>query len=191
MKLLMRVLQIVAIIFLGIVAWQVVLFTPSPPRPLVFRASAKRMTAELASSIDGCHADYTKFPVTTDSSADWGGNTVANPEFLAVLSAKGDRSLNPKRHDYLDGFKQAKILSDGKAVNGIDYSDPATPKLYDPWGQPYHVIMDTNEDGKITLPFVVGSSADVSGKRSVVYSTGEPNANGTPNSDPAKFIKSF
>ena len=91
----------------------------------------------------------------------------------------------------MDGFKQAKILSDGKAVNGIDYSDPATPKLYDPWGQPYHVIMDTNEDGKITLPFVVGSSADVSGKRSVVYSTGEPNANGTPNSDPAKFIKSF
>lgn len=183
-------MQIGLVVILGIVVWQV-LFTPSRTRPLPFNVAAKMVAAELAYSIDYCYAENAKFPVATHSSADWSGNTFANPEFLAVLNGKEDQSLNPKKHDYLDGFRLAKNGPDGKIVSGLDYSDPSNPKLIDPWGQPYFVLMDTNEDGKITLPFANGKSADVFGKRSVVYSTGKPNSNGTPNSDPSEFIISF
>ena len=147
MRLLIRTLQIGLVVILGIVVSEV-MFTASRPRAGPFSVVAKRVSVGLAASISDYYYDYDKLPAVTDATADWSGTTVANPEFLAVLSARGDLSMNPKKHDYLDGFKQAKTLPDGKAVNGIDYSDPGTPKLYGPWGMPYHVIMDTNGDGK-------------------------------------------
>lgn len=189
MRLRNRIFLMSVVVLVGILTWWVATSSVSKWR---YRSNmTKKVAVELASSLSNFYADYDKLPAAAAASADWSGNTVANPEFLAVLSARADPRMNPKKYDYLEGFKQSKTLPDGKVVDGMDYSDPSSPTLVDPWGQPYHVIMDTNEDGKITLPFIVGTSTDVFGKRSVVYSTGEPNADGTPNSDPAKFIKSF
>ena len=189
MRLRNRIFLMSLVVLIGIFTWW---FASSSASKWRYRSNTtKKVAVELSASISSYYADYDYVPVAKDVSADWSGTTVANPEFLAVLSARADPRMNPKKHDYLDGFKQAKPLRGGKFVDGIDYSDPSSPTLVDPWGQPYNVIMDTNEDGKITLPFIHGTSADVFGKRSVVYSTGEPNADGTPNSDPAKFIKSF
>ena len=187
MRLRNRIFLMGVIVLLGIFTWWLAFSSKWRNRSNM----TKKVAVELAASISSYYADYDYVPVAKDLSADWSGNTVANSEFLAVLSGKGDVKMNPKKHDYLDGFKQAKPLPGGKFVDGIDYSDPSSPKLVDPWGQPYHVIMDTNEDGKITLPFVFWTLTDLIGKRAVVYSTGEPNADGTLNSDPAKFITSF
>jgi hypothetical protein len=96
--------------------------------------TTKKVAVELSASISSYYADYDYVPVAKDLSADWSGNTVANSEFLAVLSARADPRMNPKKHDYLEGFMRAKTLPGGKVVGGMDYSDPSSPILIDPWG---------------------------------------------------------
>ena len=96
---------------------------------------------------------------------------------------------NPKTINFLEGFKQAKKEVFGKMVDGIDVdTDPLAPAIYDPWGQPFIVIMDTDKDGVITNPLKVGAVLLIRGKKAIVYSTGPPNADGTRNTDESEFI---
>ena len=156
---------------------------------MVKSATAKKVAVELAASISSYYADYDTLPVTATGS-DWEGTTVEDTDFLAVLAAKGDVKMNSKKHDYLDGFKQAKI-TDGVPKDGIDYSDPTAPKLVDPWGQAYKVKMDTNFDGEIENPISSDSTPILRGKRCIVYSPGRPGPNNTENTVESEFIKSW
>lgn len=156
---------------------------------MVKAATAKKVAVELAASVSSYYADYDTLPVTATGS-DWDGDTKDEADFLAVLAATGDVKMNSKKHNYLDGFKQAKVTDD-MVKDGIDFSDPTAPKLYDPWGQPYIVYMDTNYDGEIQNPIDGDTPAILRGKRCIIYSTGRPGPQNAPNTVTSEFIKSW
>ena len=91
-----------------------------------------------------------------------------------VGSGPGSASSNPRGIAFFSG-KVART-SGGKKIDGI-YTDPAgNIELFDPWGNHYHIIFDTNRDGNIDDPFTgVPVSESV-----LVWSSGPDGINGTP-----------
>ena len=56
--------------------------------------------------------------------------------------------------------------------------------LYDPWGGPYNVILDTDYDERITVqPSGASSSKTLNGRRVAVWSDGSDAAEGSGDED--------
>ena len=153
-----------------------------------------RFAVEIYGAIASFYADYDTLPINSPG-VDWVGTTEAKSGLIAVLTSAGspDANLrNPRKINYLDGFKQAKKDASGKMVYGLDaVTDPLIPAIYDPWGQPFIVILDTNFDSVIANPLKAAGALPIRGKKGIVYSTGPPNADGTRNTDESKFIISW
>jgi hypothetical protein len=156
--------------------------------------SAAKFAMEIAGAIASFYALYDTLPIAF-SGADWVGSTTGKHDLVAVLTAAQRPEVmqsNPKKINYLDGFKQAKKDASGKTIHGMDaVTDPLKPAIYDPWGQPFIVILDTNFDSMIANPLKAGGALPIRGKKGIVYSTGPPNADGTRNTDESKFIISW
>ena len=163
-------------------------------KPGVKELSAARFAVEIYGAVASFYADYDTLPINSPG-VDWVGTTEAKSGLIAVLTSAGspDANLrNPRKINYLDGFKQAKKDASGKMVYGLDaVTDSLNPAIYDPWGQPFIVIMDTNFDSVIANPLKSGGALPLRGKKGIVYSTGPPNADGTRNTDESKFITSW
>jgi len=160
--------------------------------------NARRAVVEIAGAVGAFYSDYDRLPVKAPD-ADWRGTTVADCQFLLVLTGREhgtDRPITPKHINYLEGFKGASSERDGKSPvirmrDGIDDYDPECPKIYDPWGQAYYVIMDTDDDKQIKSPLAAEAGRMIKGKKALVYSTGPPESDGSENTDESKFIKSW
>lgn len=153
--------------------------------------AGKKLAVELAGAVSGYYSTYDTLPVTgTTGGGDEELNTLEDTDFLAVLAAKGDVKMNSRKLDFLEGFQQAKARA-GSYENGLDFSDEAAPKLYDPWGQEFMVRMDTNHDGEIENPIPGEEPAIIRGKKCLVWSTGRPSSNGTKNEVPSEYLKSW
>jgi hypothetical protein len=128
----------------------------------------------LESAISNFHIEYGKLPdsnkrVTTNS-----------PEGLKLLNtllgneAKSDKALNSRALKFL-------AVKEGKNhKNGLFYSvdGRAVEGLFDPWGSPYTVILNT--EYKESLQFTIGSKTiDLNGRRSAVFSPGPDKKIGT------------
>jgi len=182
------------VVILGTTVWIIGVIPYRMFKSSIREISAKKFAVEIAGAISTFHASYDKFPIDSPA-ADWAGTTEAANGLIAVLTAAGSPAVtlrNPKKINFLEGFKQAKKEVFGKMVDGIDEeTDPLLPAIYDPWGQPFIVIMDTDKDGVITNPLKVGSVLMTRGKKALVYSTGPPNADGTRNTDESNFITTW
>jgi len=156
--------------------------------------SARKFAEEIAAAISTFHASYDALPIDSHG-VDWVGTTADGHGLVAVLTGAQRPEVmlrNPKKINFLDGFKQAKKEVFGKVVDGIDdETDPLLPAIYDLWGQPFIVIMDTNKDQVIANPLKSGGVLLTRGKKALVYSTGPPNADGTRNTDESNFITSW
>ena len=168
-----------------------------PQRGVIRQAkerAATKLAVEIAGAVSSFYASYDQLPIDFPN-ADWVGTTEGKNGLIAILTgAEGpnEKLRNHKRINYLDGFKQARSDVSGKLVFGIDdQTDPLQPAIYDPWGQPFIVIMDTNLDSRIVDPLKSSIPFEVRGKKALVYSTGPPNADGTPNTDESEFLMSW
>ena len=147
--------------------------------PTVNIEKAKKVTSlatatALESAIASIYTEYGKLPdvgksVTTNSPA---GLKLLN--ILLGLDNKSDNALNPRGIKFLsvkDGKNHKNGLiyaADGKSIEG----------LFDPWGSPYTVILDT--EYKEYLHFTLGSKTiDLKGRRSAVFSPGPDKQLGT------------
>lgn len=155
---------------------------------------AGKFAVEIGGAISSFYADYDRLPIDLPN-VDWMGTTGDKNGLVPILvAAEGPevKERNFKTINYLDGFMQAKSGDSGKMIHGIDYeTNPLEPAIYDPWGQPFIVILDTDKDGVIANPLRSGGALPIRGKRGIVYSTGPPNADGSRNRDEAKFITSW
>lgn len=71
---------------------------------------------------------------------------------LVGLKGGGTRSLNTRSIKFLS-------VKEGRAgKNGLIYSadGKSVEGLFDPWGGPYHVVLDLDYDGKISVPSKAG-----------------------------------
>ena len=156
--------------------------------------SVQLFAVEIAGAVSSFYADYDRLPIDFPD-GDWVGTTQAKSGLIAILTAEegpNEKRKNQKNINYLDGFKHTKTDVSGREVDGLDTdTDPLRPAIYDPWGQPYIVIMDTNLDSRIVDPLKSSIPLEVRGKKALVYSTGRPNADGTRNTDESKFLMSW
>ena len=132
---------------------------------------------EIAGAISSFYSSYDTLPIVNNGS-DWEGDT-KDPDLIPVLVASGSdnaKKRNPKSINYLDGFKQAKRGKNAGAwEDGIDYeTDPTSPVIYDTWGFPLQVKMDTDFNSEIENPITTPNAIKIlRGKKGIVWSFGQ------------------
>ena len=118
--------------------------------PLVNRTgsighAAHREVMNLVDAIKQYELEYSKFPLSEGEGLDF-VNLTTDAATMRVLLGN-DEVLNPRGSRYYEG----KAAKGGK--NGLDYGDGSEdPDLLDPWGRPYHILIDSNNDGDVTTP---------------------------------------
>jgi hypothetical protein len=156
--------------------------------------STEKMAVEIAGALSWFYSECDVLPIDSPG-ADWVGTTGEKNGLIAVLIGAEKpigKLRNHNKINYLDDFKPAKKDDSGRMVDGIDaLTHPLEPAIYDRWGQPFIVILDTNFDSVIASPLKSEGVLLIRGKKGIVYSTGPPNADGTRNTDESKFITSW
>ncbi len=169
---------------LVVIAIIAVLAAASFPVAIALKQKARQTTAlaaanSLLQAINNYQKDDNSLSGIPASS-----NT-SDPTLLNVLSGTegGTDILNEKRTRYFE-FKQAqKGNRDGLVYNSADQ----ITGLYDPWGQPYYVELDTDYDQILEFS-VLGKTEKLRGPSAAVYSLGVDNpAAAKPN----KLVKTW
>lgn len=146
--------------------------------------TARKKTAEAAAqnivlAVNSFYSDYNTMPVPTGTQSTKGGtqfesNTGDGLKVLNILSGL-EEEINTRKVKYLN-IAEAK---NKKA--GIVYNKTGTEVtgLFDPWGNPYYIIMDT--DYVERLEFKLNNKpVTLNGRRTAVYSAGQDKKIGTP-----------
>ncbi len=136
--------------------------------------AAQQVCVQVAGSIQNYFGEYDTLPDKGEG-GDFEGDTKAGA-FIGVLADANpqDSTKNPKHIKFLEGLKQAKRGSNGLPQDGIDLdTDPTMPTIWDPWGQEYKVVMDTDFNGEIENPDNSDTLVKkIRGKKAIVYSAG-------------------
>lgn len=139
---------------------------------------AKKTTAlatctAIESAISNFYTEYGAMPTDAPADSDAAAQKTDGDALLKVLlgleTGTGTNVLNPRKIKFLS-VKEGK----GKK-NGLIYNATGTTVqgLYDPWGGPYWVIMDTNYDEKVKpTPSAGPSTTTLNGRRAAVWSNG-------------------
>ena len=157
--------------------------------------TTQKYCVEIAGAISTFYADYDTLPVINTGS-DWEGDT-KDPDLIPVLTASGSdnaKKRNPKSINYLDSFKQAKRGKNAGAwEDGIDYeTDPTAPVIYDTWGFPLQVKMDTDFNTEVENPITTPKAVKIiRGKKGLVWSFGRPGSGNVQNTNQENFLASW
>ena len=138
------------------------------------KTTAQAAATSVVTAIDQFYSDYSSLPSGAEISlaTDRSGAGVAVLNILAG-NETGANVENDRRVKYLS-LKEAK---NGNR-DGVVYNPAGTSidGLYDPWGQPYYIVMDANYDERIAVRPGSGiPTTNLNGRRSAVYSLGTKN----------------
>lgn len=111
----------------------------------VRKTKALAAIRDIATGLKQYQVDYGRFPVPAGQRTEDILDLDAGSTVLKVLLGEDPQRLNPKAERYIEP-KIGKSGAGGLIGAGDGYS------LVDPWGQPYHIIMDVNYDGRIVNP---------------------------------------
>jgi hypothetical protein len=130
----------------------------------------RAMTVEtsLEMAVDAYVLEYGKLPSVLSGARLIDTDSADGFQFINVLLGRetpGQAFQNPREIAFLS-------VNEGKSrKDGIVYDRTAPGLLqgiFDPWGNPYHVLLDLDGDGTIELP----GGGKVTGHRAVIYSAG-------------------
>lgn len=136
------------------------------------KVTAQSAATTVAGAIEQFYSEYSVLPDPTESATDdnapYATNQANGTALLGVLSAFED-TLNDRKIRFLN-LKEAE----GGNRGGIVYNDTGDEVLglYDPWGQPYYIVLDYNYDERLTFTPQNLSEVTLNGKRVAVYSLG-------------------
>jgi len=143
------------------------------------KTQAQRTATELRTAITNYYSEYKRFPALTGGGG--GGDvtveTTASSGLLGKLMGGNTRGIL--------FFSEKKAKAEGKAGLWYQGDDVANASLYDPWGQPFRVTIDSNYDNKISVPHRDGNGGtETIFKGAAVWSTGpDGEPNGKPKND--------
>jgi len=145
------------------------------------RVKVLTVVNELKAGINAYQVDYGRFPIDSKAAANGedapealtdGSNSLVDA-LLGIPPVEGGTDLNPKRTQYSQ-FPSAKNDRYGLMGTKRPY------KLNDLWGQPYHLLLDTNGDNQVKNPDSANTDPKISqnqaahlATRSAVYSSGK------------------
>lgn len=152
------------------------------------KTKATKTANEISTAVKTYYKDYDSFPVAS-TGEDFLGDTEKNPELSLILLGK-DLTKNSRGTNYLEGLLDK--TGNANPVDGVDWSVPEKPVIYDPWGQPFNIKIDTTIDGEIDNPLTqTGNNPKIRGNMCLVWSTGKPGTDKTPNTVETEFCKSW
>jgi hypothetical protein len=147
---------------------------------------AKVSVRALEQAISSYQLEYGRFPFGGDQDVEL--NT-EDDEIMSILAGVPGNPLNRREKVFYQG-KRAKSARGGEPVGGI-YGEGDNLMMADPWGQPYHLIIDANDDNKVHNPkFDYGGEDTLRGRSVIVWSTGKPRKKGVAN-DPKDWHTSW
>lgn len=140
---------------------------------------AKRTTSlatatALEGAVNNFFTEYGYMPL--DDAADTVVETDVDANLITILS--GLETVATPKNTRAIKFLQVR---EGKAnKNGIIYSadGKSVTGLYDPWGGGYHVMLDGDNDERLTPAPVGGGGASLNGKRVAVWTDGADGVKG-------------
>jgi hypothetical protein len=112
---------------------------------------------DIVTGLKQYQVDYGRFPRPAGQASEDVLDLDAGSAVLKVLLGENPQGLNPKAERYLEP-KIGKAGAGGLIGAGDDYS------LVDPWGQPYHVILDLNYDGRVANPDTQNEDSAIAGE---------------------------
>ncbi len=133
----------------------------------------------IEGAVNGFFTDYGILPTSTTASAGSDDSpaistTEADGIALVTVLLGMENTLNTRSVKYLT-VKEGKNNKDGVIYTG----DTAIQGLYDPWGGPYWVQMDTNYDEMVKpKPKAANATVTLHGRRVAVWSNGADAATG-------------
>jgi prepilin-type N-terminal cleavage/methylation domain-containing protein len=122
-------------------------------------ARSKATIHNLQTAIAGYHTEYHRYPVETGAAADAEIVTDEADPLIMVLLGAGDQPMNRKGV----AFFSESGSTGGRS--GLRYDDESAA-LLDPWGRPFHVLLDTDSNNLVANPDRENESDAISGEAS-------------------------
>jgi len=140
---------------------------------------AKKTTClAAATAIEGAvnnfYTEYGSMPNAGTTDTTVSTNAATGIALLKTLLGM-DTTLNPRSIKFLS-------VKEGKAnKNGLIYNTSGSDVtgMYDPWGGPYHVILDLDYDEKVAPAPSAGGGVTLNGRRVAVWSNGADGVSAT------------
>lgn len=139
------------------------------------KTTAQATATSVATAIDQYYTEYSTLPDPNDggSSGDVqfdtdSGNGVELLRILAGLET-GNDIQNDRKIRFLS-LKEAKSGNRDGVVYSSDGND--IEGLYDPWGEPYYIVLDYDYDERLSVSPQGSPSKNLNGRRAAVYSLG-------------------
>ena len=113
-------------------------------------SQAQHTAMQLKQAITTYFTEYSRYPVDTTPGASADQEVESDKILMDVLLASDGESarggLNPRKISFFSGRK-----AKGKK-GGVELSNDGGGELYDPWGEHYKVILDTNRNDRVKDP---------------------------------------
>jgi len=135
------------------------------------KVTALSTATAVETAVNNFFTEYGSLP--KDGTADLILSTNTDTAFLNALLGQ-DTTLNTRAIRFLNA-KEGKSNKDGM-IYGADGKSAAG--LYDPWGGPFHVVLDLDYDEEITPTPSAGTSPKLNGRRVAIWSNGADGISG-------------
>ena len=119
------------------------------------KAQAKNDATQIVNAVKAYYSEYGKYPTRENGAPGDTEFNTDNDQLFNVLRGIADQGyqlqLNPRRIPFLD-----VPIAKGKGDNqkgGLATEGSKIGKYLDPWGNEYHILIDTNYDNKVSNPY--------------------------------------
>lgn len=146
------------------------------------RAKALTTITAIESAVNGFYTEYGGMPkdITSDEKIDTDGTGFLN--VMLGLEGSGTNVLNTRAIKFLS-VQEGRTKKKGGLI--YDSTGTTVQGLYDPWGEPFEVMLDGDNDQSVTPAPAGGGGRKLNGRRCAVWSNGADgvNSGGGPTDD--------
>ncbi len=132
--------------------------------------NAEQTALELVNSISTYQSEYRRNPLESKQQSGADIQLESDEGLMNILLGQEGNRNNPAGRSFFNG-KNAK---GNPPVNGVVFNPDGGGRLYDPWGNLYRVMLDTDNNKRMVPPFKKRgmAGANMVGKSVIVWSLG-------------------
>jgi|MDTC01.1.fsa_nt_gb prepilin-type N-terminal cleavage/methylation domain-containing protein len=133
------------------------------------KTSAQNDCIQIQNALKGFYNEYFHYPVSGSSEGPYKSDAEVMDVLMNVDGSAEAENLNRRRVTF---YEASKITTDAK----LPGYNTDTGTLNDPWGQPYEIYMDADDDESLTPPAIYGDRYGKSGriKKTIFVHSGGP-----------------
>ena len=135
------------------------------------RTVARNDARQLQTAIKVFYREYNGYPVRGNNEGPYEASATLMGVLISDNTAEAD-FLNPRKISY---FEPGKLANEPNRPG----FHAATGRLNDPWGRPYEIYVDADDDRELTIPAIYGKKFGPSGRirKPIFVHSGGPDKN--------------